>query len=157
MYRKYSVEKGFTLVELLFTVAIIGVLTAIAMPVYMTAIDKSNNKTAINDIITIQTAIDRYYTETFTYPTTLAAIASELPNSGNDPWGNPYVYFNIIDGPPGDGKVRHDGKAHPINTFYDLYSKGKDGESMKQLDNKLSVDDIVLGRDGAFIGLASDF
>jgi general secretion pathway protein G len=149
---------GFTLLELLLALAVIGVLCAIAIPVYNGHIAKMKINTAITDIYQMQSCIERYYTETFQYPPTIETIASCLPNNGNDPWGNAYVYLNIINGGPGiKGKVRKDKKVNPINSLYDLYSMGKDGDTKIQLDNKLSVDDIVLGRDGGFVGLASDF
>ena len=149
---------GFTLLELMFGVAIISLLTSIAIPVYRGHIEKTDNNNAIRHIYEIQVCIERFYTENFSYPADLAAIANCLPNQGLDPWGNPYEYLNIIDGGPGiKGQVRKDKKLNPINTNYDLYSMGKNGVSKKQLDNKDSVDDIVLARDGAFVGLSSDF
>lgn len=150
-------SNGFTLLELLIVLAIIGVLSGIAVPFYNSFIDESKNTTAISDITTIQSSIERFYSNNFSYPTALTDIAN-LPHNGIDPWGNAYVYLNIKDGGPGvKGDVRKDKKLNPINTLYDLYSKGKDGVSKKQLDNKDSVDDIVMARDGSFIGLSSDF
>jgi general secretion pathway protein G len=158
VHRKNSGGRGFTLVELMFAIAIIAVLSAIAVPVYNGHIDKAKNTTAISEIYSIQVCIERYYTETFQYPATLADIAPCLPNKGIDPWGNDYVYLNIIDADKGiKGKVRKDHKENPINTLYDLYSMGKNGASKTQLDQKDSVDDIVLARDGGFVGLASDY
>jgi general secretion pathway protein G len=102
-------------------------------------------------------------------PPAIADLAGCLPNNGLDPWGKPYVYLNLIeevklkgkDKPKGedkgDDKKRRDHKENPINTLYDLYSKGEDGLSKAQLDNKESVDDVVLAHDGAFVGLASDY
>lgn len=150
-------SNGFTLLELLIVLAIIGVLSGIAVPFYNASIDESKNTTAITDITTIQSSIERFYTNNFNYPAALTDIP-DLPHNGIDPWGNAYVYLNIKDGGPGiKGNVRKDKKLNPINTLYDLYSKGKNGVSKKQLDNKESVDDIVLARDGSFIGLSSDF
>ncbi len=169
VHRKNSGGYGFTLLELLFAIAIIAVLTAIAVPIYNGYIDKAKNTTAISEIYAIQACIERFYTVNFSYPPTITEIASCLPNSGIDPWGKAYVYLNLIeedklkgkDKPKGedkgDDKKRRDHKENPINTLYDLYSKGKDGLSKSQLDNKESVDDIVLAHDGAFVGLASDF
>ncbi|MEQ1529246.1 MAG: type IV pilin protein [Methylococcales bacterium] len=148
---------GFTLVELMFAVAIIGALTAIAIPTYTAHLLKAKNTTAIADINKIQVQLERYYTENFSYPDTLTSIP-DLPNNGVDPWGNAYVYLNIIDGGPGiKGEVRKDHKLNPININYDLYSKGKDGVTKKQVSQKDSLDDIILARDGSFVGLASDF
>lgn len=168
-HRKNYGGRGFSLIELMFCVAIIGVLSAIAIPVYMKSAEKSENDRAIADIYQIQGCIEKYYSDTFSYPETLADVAGCLPNNGIDPWGKPYVYLNLVDevkvkgkdkpkgDDKGDDKKRKDKNITPINTLYDLYSKGKDGLSKQQLDNKESLDDIVLGRDGGFVGLASDF
>ncbi len=130
--------------ELLFSLAIIGVLSAIAIPTYKEHVDNTKKKTAISEITFIQICIERFYTEKFQYPPTIADIAACLPNKGIDPWGNAYVYLNIINGGKGiKGKVRKDHATNPINTLYDLYSMGKD--------------DIILGRDGGFVGLGADF
>lgn len=166
MIRKNFGGCGFTLVELLFSLAIIGMLSAIAIPSYISYIDKTKNNTAISEITFIQICIERYYTETFRYPPTITDIASCLPNIGIDPWGNAYVYLNIIDGGHGiKGKVRKDHATNPINSLYDLYSMGKDGDTHVQVNPRGSArghgaagrDDIILGRDGAFIGLGADF
>ena len=45
----------------------------------------------------------------------------------------------------------------PINSSFDLYSMGKDGETRPPLDNPRSKDDIVRAKDGGFIGLAERF
>ena len=149
---------GFSLLELMFAVMIIGVLSAIAIPVYNAERDKTAVNTAISDIVLIQSALEKYYTIHFNYPSSLDDIANNLPNNGHDPWGNPYEYLNIVNGDKGVmGKVRKDHKLNPINSLYDLYSKGKDGVSKTQISQKDSVDDIILARDGGFIGLASDF
>jgi general secretion pathway protein G len=158
MNRKNFGSYGFTLIELLYALMIIGVLSAIAIPSYKGYLDNTKTKTAISDITFIQVCLERYHTDTFQYPPDITTIATCLPNNGIDPWGNAYVYLNIINAGPGiKGKVRKDHATNPINTLYDLYSMGKDGVTKIQLDNKDSVDDIVLGRDGGFIGLASDF
>ena len=156
--RRNLASIGFSLVELLIAIAIIGVLSAIAIPAYNGYIENNKINTTIADIGLIQVCIERYYTVTFQYPPNIAAIASCLPNNGNDPWGNPYVYLNIINAGPGiRGQVRKDHATNPINTLYDLYSMGKDGDTHIQVSNRRGQDDIILGRDGAFVGLGKDF
>jgi general secretion pathway protein G len=72
-----------------------------------------------------------------------------------DPWGNPYVYANHGSIPP--GLRRKDGSLVPINSDYDLYSKGEDGLSSPPLTANNSRDDIVRARNGEFFGKASEY
>jgi general secretion pathway protein G len=53
--------------------------------------------------------------------------------------------------------LRKDGKLNPLNTDFDLYSLGRDGESRETLNARPSRDDIVRANNGAFIGLAEDY
>jgi len=156
--RSISLRRGFSLVELMFALIVLAVLSSIAIPLYKGHKDKANNGKAISDIMAIEAEIERYHSETFHYPATLTDIASRLPNIGNDPWGHPYVYLNIEDGGHGImGDVRKDHALNPINTDFDLYSLGKNGVTKKQVTQKDSVDDIIRARNGGFTGLASDF
>jgi general secretion pathway protein G len=70
-----------------------------------------------------------------------------------DPYGNPYQYLNIQTS-KGKRKCRKDKFVVPINTDYDLYSMGKDGQSQSPLTAKDSRDDIIRANDGAYIGPA---
>jgi general secretion pathway protein G len=144
---------GMTLVELMLVVAIIGVLVAIAVPRYNNYRDRVDQSQAINDITVLQAAIKLYAVDSGAYPASLA----DVKNDGKlDPWGRPYVYQELAS-VNGHGKARKDHKLNPINSDFDLYSVGKDGVSKTQLTNKESLDDIVRARDGAFVGLATDF
>lgn len=145
-------HRGFTLLELIVTVVIVGILSAIAVPLYQGYIDKSKFVTACIDIQNISMAIGNYYVDHGQYPDSLteAGYATLL-----DPWGNPYVYVNLSTAPP--GKARKDHFLVPINTDYDLCSMGKDGKTTAPLTAKNSRDDIIRANDGAYIGLASDY
>ncbi|MFB3081339.1 MAG: hypothetical protein ACE1Y1_06150, partial [Nitrosomonadaceae bacterium] len=72
-----------------------------------------------------------------------------------DPWSAPYEYLNL-DGAP-IGQVRKDQALVPINSDYDLFSKGPDGASTAPLTAANSRDDIVRANNGSFIGIASDY
>ena len=75
-----------------------------------------------------------------------------------DPWGHSYQYLNFNSGQPGVmGKIRKDHNLHPLNSEFDLYSVGPDGTSAAALTAKASRDDIIWARDGAFVGVASDY
>lgn len=151
-------QKAMTLIELILVIAVLGVIVTIAIPSYRSYIDKTDNALAVSQIVTIQSVIERYYLQNHRYPTTLQDIANSLADNGVDPWGNKYLYHNIADGGPGaKGIARKDRRLNPINTQYDLYTMGKDGVTKNQVSNKDSLDDIILARDGRFIGLAADF
>ena len=75
-----------------------------------------------------------------------------------DPWGRPYQYLQIQGASKSIiGKARKNKNLVPINSYYDLYSKGKDGVSAGPLTAGPSRDDVVLANDGGFVGLASDY
>jgi general secretion pathway protein G len=151
-------EKGFTLVELLITILIVGILAAIAIPSYKKQIEKAKESTAISDIGLIAMRLKNIMAEDPTaLPPDLATI-----NSGNllpliDPWGNPYRYLPIYGHPENLSNVRKDHSLHPINSDFDLYSMGPDGQSVRPLTAAKSRDDILRANDGAFFGKASTY
>lgn len=146
--------RAFTLVELLLVIAILGTLSAIAVPSYNNYIDKGRNATAMADIGEMQLLIARFQAERGSLPNTLAqAGVSTLL----DPWGRPYQYLIIAGVNPEPPGVRKDHHVHPLNTDFDLYSMGKDGVSQAPLTAQASHDDIIRANDGRFVGLASDY
>ena len=148
--------RAITLVELLIAIAILGTLSAIAVPSYNNYIDKARNSTAIVDIREIELGIVRFQAVNGRLPNTLAEAG--LPTK-LDPWGRLYSYLRIQGGVEKDIQKhgRKDRSTHPINTDFDLYSMGKDGRSQQPLTAKASHDDIVRANNGAFVGLASDY
>jgi len=74
MYRKK--EKGFTLIELMIVIAIIGILAAIAIPQFAAYRVRGFNATALSDIRHMITAQEGYYAEYQTYSSDLAGVLS---------------------------------------------------------------------------------
>ena len=128
-----STTRGFTLLELLVVMVIIGMLAAFVAPRYFAQVGKSQLKSAKAQITALEQALDQYRLDLGQYPTTeegLAALnAAPTANPAwlgpylkkavpNDPWGRPFVY--VQPGTHGD---------------FDLVSLGKDGREGGVGDN----------------------
>lgn len=119
-------SRGFTLLELLVVVVIIGLLVSYVGPQYFGQVGKSEVTTAKAQIDALQKALDQYRLDTGHYPGAevgLDALVNRPPNEPKwngpylrkppplDPWGRPYIYKS-----PGE------------RGEYDLLSYGKDGQ-----------------------------
>ena len=145
-------QHGFTLLELIIAVIVAGLMAAIALPVYSGAIQRARIVQATGDMNRVESALERFRANGV-LPPNLAAVGMDTLI---DPWGNPYQYLNIEAG-VNRGAVRKDRNLVPLNTDYDLYSMGKDGQSNSLLTATESNDDIVRGANGAYLGMAEDF
>jgi general secretion pathway protein G len=119
-------EQGFTLIEILVVITIIGLIMGLVGPRVLNYLSEAKSKAAKIQIESFASALDLYFLDTGRYPTTsenLTALVQRpgntLPWNGpylkgglvpNDPWGNPYVYRM-----PGQ------------HGTYDLISYGSDG------------------------------
>lgn len=124
--RRPNRNLGFTLIEIMVVVVILGILAAVVVPRVMDRPDDARIARVKSDIRTLEAALNLYRLDNFVYPTTsegLQALVSppgaDLPNyrSGGyidrlprDPWGNDYQYLS-----PG------------IHGEIDVYSLGADG------------------------------
>jgi general secretion pathway protein G len=157
-YRRNGWLEGFTLIELMIVVAIIGTLATIAVPSYISYKEKARIAAAIAEIRIMEKQIQNYLVDHHDYPENLADLGKRI---SIDPWGNPYKYLKIagVDH-KGKGKTDKRRKDHfmvPVNSDYDLYSMGRDGESVAPFTAKKSRDDVVRANDGQFVGLASEY
>ena len=121
-------QQGFTLIEIMVVVVILGILASVIAPRIMDNPDKARVSKAKTDINALESALDVYRLDNFVYPTTdqgLEALvaepitAPEPPNwkqggyvkrLNKDPWGNDYLYLS----PGQKGEI-------------DIYSLGADG------------------------------
>lgn len=133
--------------------AIIGTLSAIALPVLSNYIDRARIVRAIAEIRMLDQEISIYRMQNNDqYPATLADLGMGILK---DPWGNPYQYLRVAGA--NKGLLRKDYSMVPVNQDYDLYSMGKDGESRPPFTARVSRDDIVRANDGQYIGLVSSY
>jgi general secretion pathway protein G len=121
--------RGFTLIEIMVVVIIIGLLASVVVLNILPNVDKAKVSKAKQDIQSMELALSEFYLDNSKYPTSeqgLAALAQQptdpsikhwkpggyLERVSKDPWGNPYLYVY-----PGTH-----GKA------FDLYTLGADGQ-----------------------------
>jgi general secretion pathway protein G len=149
-----AMSSGMTLVEVIIVIAILVILASISSIVYVDYVNRAKMYTAIDTITAMSTEICSYGMDTGVYPQSLAEMGY---GSLLDPWGNPYEYLNIRNAVPGVSGMRKDKFLVPINTDFDLYSKGVNGQSTTALNTAQSKDDIIRANDGQYIGLAGGF
>ncbi|WP_019614782.1 type II secretion system major pseudopilin GspG [Psychromonas ossibalaenae] len=124
-----SKQKGFTLLEIMVVIVILGVLASMVVPNLMGNKDKADRQKVVSDIIALENALDMYKLDNGSYPSTdqgLEALVSEPSGSPEprnyredgyikrlpeDPWGNEYV----LNSPGEHSKI-------------DVLSVGPDGE-----------------------------
>lgn len=145
--------RGFTFVELAIGLLVVAALAGLALPMYSGWKDRVKTKTAQEDIIAIAAVIDSTLADTGSLPETLAAIGR---GGKLDPWGNPYQYLPLTT-PASKGDARKDHSLVPLNSDYDLYSRGPDGASSPPLTAKASRDDILRANNGRFVGPAAQY
>lgn len=127
--RRSAGTGGFTLIEIMVVVVILGLLAAIIVPTVLSKVDDARVAKAKQDIQSLETALTMFYMDNSKYPTTeqgLKALTQQptdptihnwkpggyIERVSKDPWGNDYQYAF-----PGTH-----GKA------YDLYTLGADGQ-----------------------------
>ncbi|SDG76594.1 type II secretion system major pseudopilin GspG [Pseudomonas abietaniphila] len=122
-------QYGFTLIEIMVVVVIIGVLGALVIPQFMSRPDQAKVTAAHTDIQALSTALEMYRLDNFSYPSTQQGLEAlvirpsgtpaakhwnprgYLKSLPSDPWGTPYQYLS-----PG-----------AAGAAFDLYSYGADG------------------------------
>jgi len=125
--RRRGAPSGFTLLELLVVIVIIGLLAAYVGPRYFSQLGKSERKAAKAQIEAFGKALDTYRLDTGGYPTTeQGLVALTAPPDGESRWDGPYLQKAIPADPWGRPYVY---RAPGQDEDFDLLSYGKDGQS----------------------------
>ena len=147
--------EGFSLVEILIAMTVFGALVAIALPSFNSYKEQQKVSMAVADLRVLDNRLKSYKLSNEKLPAALGDLPEPSPT---DPWGRSYEYLNIEDADTkGKANMRKDKNLVPINSDFDLYSRGPDGQSVGPLTAKASLDDIVRGNDGGYYGLASKY
>jgi general secretion pathway protein G len=148
-----AVVRGFTLIELMLVIVVLAILAAIATAAYGSHVQQARVARAEEDITQIEAQIELYQSTHGQLPTSLAQIGDA---SLLDPWGHPYYYLDFT-GLSNLSEVRKDRNLVPLNTDYDLFSAGPNGQWVPPITASASLDDIIRADNGAYVGEASDY
>ena len=120
-------SKGFTLLELLVVIVIIGLLAAYVGPKYFSQLGKSEVTIAKAQIEAFDKALDTYRLDVGRYPSTEEGLASLLaaPATAGAKWNGPYLKKGV---PPDPWGRPYQYKAPGAKAEYDIISLGKDGQ-----------------------------
>ncbi|RHW77965.1 type II secretion system major pseudopilin GspG [Colwellia sp. RSH04] len=125
-----STNQGFTLLEVMVVIVILGILASMVVPNLMGSQERANMQKAVSDVTALETSLSLYKMDNYDYPTTeqglealvvqtdIEPLPRRFPEDGyikrlpKDPWGNEYVLLN-----PGE------------QSKMDVFSVGPDGEA----------------------------
>ncbi|MDI6801605.1 MAG: type II secretion system major pseudopilin GspG [Thermodesulfovibrionales bacterium] len=122
---KLKNNKGFTLVELLVVMVIIGLLAALVAPRIFPKLGKGKQSAAKAQIELLGQALDQYRLDTGFYPGTEHGLNALIVNPGVEKWEGPYLKKGVPLDPWGKPYIYQNPGSHGE---YDLFSYGRDGK-----------------------------
>ncbi|WP_018248979.1 type II secretion system major pseudopilin GspG [Orenia marismortui] len=127
MFRTLNKEDGFTLIEMIIVIVIIGFLATMVGPNLFNRVSQAKQTSAYNQIDVFKLALDNYRIDNGKYPTTTEGlkVLAEDPGS-SDSWAGPYVDKIPLDPWGNEYNYRFPGKNNSHK--YDLWSYGADNK-----------------------------
>jgi general secretion pathway protein G len=122
---RLSNEKGFTLVELLVVLVILGLLAALVGPQLFPKLGKGKQSAAKAQIELFGQSLDQFRLDVGRYPTTQEGLAALVTNPGIDKWEGPYLKKGLPNDPWGRPYIYTCPGTHGE---YDIVSYGRDGQ-----------------------------
>ena len=122
---RFRLPRGFTLLELLVVLVILGLLAGVIGPQVMKHVGTSKSKTATVQIEELGTALEMYRLEVGSYPTTAHGLAVLVQRpAGVEQWNGPYLRKPVVPKDPWgrDYRYRHPGE----HGSFDIYTLGAD-------------------------------
>jgi len=122
-----SAEAGFTLVEMLVVITIIGLIMALVAPRVLNYLSESKAKAAKIQIESFGSALDLFFLDSGRYPSSSEGLGALVQRPGNSPtWNGPYLKGGLVPSDPwGNAYVYRSPGEHGA---YDIVSFGSDGQ-----------------------------